>query len=70
MGRGQIISGQNMLPRIYLIRHGEIEWSRSGQHTDRTDFPLTARGEEEARELEQRFRDIQFARVLTRLRQV
>ncbi len=50
-----------MLPRIYLIRHGETEWSLSGQHTSRTDIPLTARGEDGARELGQRLREIQFA---------
>ena len=58
-----------MLPRLYLIRHGETEWSRSGQHTGRTDILLTARGEERARELGQRLRNIQFGRVLTSPRQ-
>lgn len=55
--------------RLYLVRHGETEWSLSGQHTGRTDIPLTERGEDGARELGQRLRDIPFARVLTSPRQ-
>ena len=34
---------------IYLGRHGESAWSLTGQHTGRTDLPLTERGECNAR---------------------
>jgi probable phosphoglycerate mutase len=63
------IATPRMPLRLYLIRHGETEWSLSGQHTGRTDIPLTAHGEDEARELQPCLRPIRFARVLTSPRQ-
>jgi broad specificity phosphatase PhoE len=53
------------LPVIYLARHGETAWSLSGQHTGRTDLPLTERGERNARALGQRLRRLAFVKVFT-----
>ena len=53
------------LPVVYLARHGETAWSLSGQHTGRTDLPLTERGEQQARGLGQRLRGASPVKVLT-----
>jgi broad specificity phosphatase PhoE len=53
------------LPTIYLARHGETAWSLSGQHTGRTDIPLTERGERNARRLGERLKGLTFAKVFT-----
>jgi probable phosphoglycerate mutase len=53
------------LPEVYLARHGETAWTLTGQHTGRTDIPLTARGERNAQSLAQRLTGVVFARVLT-----
>lgn len=50
---------------IWLIRHGETAWSHSGQHTGRTDIPLTAQGERQAVLLGRRLAGRKFALVLT-----
>ena len=53
------------LPVIYLARHGETAWSLSGQHTGRTDLPLTEGGESNARALGVRLRGLVFAKIFT-----
>ena len=51
--------------RIWLVRHGETEWSKSGQHTGRTDIPLTPTGEQQGKALGRHLAGRQFALVLT-----
>ena len=50
-------------PEIYLVRHGETEWSASGKHTGRTDIPLTAAGEAAARTVAERLKGPSFQAV-------
>jgi probable phosphoglycerate mutase len=51
-------------PRAVLVRHAETEWTLSGQHTGRTDIPLTERGREAARALAAPVSAWRFERVL------
>lgn len=53
------------LPVVYLARHGETEWSLTGQHTGLTDLPLTARGERNAQQLAKRLEGLTFGCVFT-----
>ena len=53
------------LPSVYLVRHGETAWTVTGQHTSRTDIPLSPRGEEQARMLGERLPDMGFSDVFT-----
>ncbi len=50
---------------LYLIRHGQTDWAKSGQHTGRTDIPLNETGKEQARALRPKLAEISFAQVLT-----
>jgi len=50
---------------LWLIRHGETEWSLSGAHTGSTNIPLTAAGEESARAIGKELDGHQFSLVLT-----
>src|SRR5205823_757569 len=50
-----------MVARLVLVRHGETEWSKSGQHTGRTDIPLTDRGRDEALHVRDRLAGWTFA---------
>jgi broad specificity phosphatase PhoE len=53
------------MSEIVLVRHGETEWSRSGQHTGVTDLPLTEEGEAQARSVAPKLAGRAFALVLT-----
>lgn len=55
----------SQIPMVYVARHGDTAWSISGQHTGLTDLPLTSEGEQHARALEGRLRDLEFSKVLT-----
>jgi broad specificity phosphatase PhoE len=57
-------NGQQPPGEVFLIRHGETEWSLSGQHTGSTDIPLTDHGEAAARLLAPVLADRDFSLVL------
>src|SRR5438045_2953639 len=54
-----------MTREVWLIRHGETEWSRSGLHTGRTDLPLTEAGRANAAAIARRLSGHAFDLVLS-----
>ncbi|HVB92377.1 MAG TPA: histidine phosphatase family protein [Acidimicrobiales bacterium] len=54
-----------MPPKIVFLRHGETEWSVSGQHTGRTDIPLIEEGRKQAEAAGQRLKGLEFGQILT-----
>jgi len=52
-------------PQLWVVRHGETEWSATGRHTGRSDIPLTELGRDHARRLAPILNDHEFALVLT-----
>lgn len=61
----RVVSSHERTDRLWLVRHGETEWSRDGRHTSTTDLPLTSDGERVARELAPRLSGESFDLVLT-----
>ncbi len=54
---------------LWIVRHGETEWSKSGQHTGRTDLPLTSEGERSAVALRPTLENLRFDLVVSSPRQ-
>jgi probable phosphoglycerate mutase len=52
-------------PELWLVRHGETEWSRLGRHTGRTDIPLTEAGRAQAAAVARKLSGHEFAMVLS-----
>jgi broad specificity phosphatase PhoE len=55
----------NYEPELWLIRHGETEWSQTRRHTGRSDLPLLPEGEAAARALAPRLDGVSFDLVLS-----
>jgi broad specificity phosphatase PhoE len=59
------VSAQAQEGELWVIRHGETEWSRDGLHTSHTELDLTPEGEDVARRLAERLDGVEFGLVLT-----
>jgi len=62
---GRVIHDEVGQPRLWLVRHGETEWSRTGRHTSRTDVPLTELGRVRAEGVARKLTGQDFALVLS-----
>ena len=60
---GNIAISQTVAMELWLVRHGETEWSLSGAHTSRTDIPLTEHGRKRAEELRDYLKGTKFDAV-------
>ncbi len=60
-----MITGMTSATELWLVRHGETEWSRDARHTSTTDLPLLPEGEDAARRLRARLAAESFDVVLT-----
>lgn len=63
MARMTAMTGAHNFPRLFVLRHGDTDWTDAHKHTGRTDLPLNAGGEKHARRLGARLRGETFARV-------
>ena len=54
-----------VLPTVFLVRHGDTAWTLTAQHTGRTDLPLIEQGEHQARAVGARFSALRFDRILS-----
>ena len=64
--QGEIILSQHETrQQIWVMRHAETAWSLSGQHTGRSDIPLTSKGEKAASELKPWLAGMEFSTVLS-----
>src|SRR5208282_4102089 len=64
ISEGNELMGE-MLPTLYIARHGETAWSLSGQYTGLTDLPLTERGDRNAQRLGNVLRGHAFEQVFS-----
>jgi broad specificity phosphatase PhoE len=60
-----MLTGETTQPDVWLVRHGETEWSRLGRHTGRTDVPLTEAGRAEAVAVARKLAGHEFGLVLS-----